>query len=400
MIMGLFDSFNPEFLTSPAGQGLLGAFGAATTPSPVRPGLGQVAMAGMDQYNVARKAKQLEDFQKQQMMIQKGNFNISSQQHMLELQKMKEAARLQAIREEEIAKLPPEAQQAIRLGAKVEDFVKPTMVGEGQKLVVPGFGKEPTVIAEGGTKARPMRRVIIGSEEVDQEFTPEGWKEIGRGPRFNPQGDGNRAPYFQALQTPEGIFKFNARTGGLEPALAGGKPVIGSTSSVPLQGALAEAKSGGKVAGEDATKTQIGLPTVLAQGEEAIRLADELLTHPGMKQAVGGSSLTGVQYVPGTKAHDFSIRLNQIKGKQFLQAYETLKGGGQITEIEGQKATDAMSRMNSTGSEKEFEKATREFQQVIRNGMNRAKMRANSVKSYPATQFGNSVVDSLLEKYK
>jgi hypothetical protein len=102
-------------------------------------------------------------------------------------------------------------------------------------------------------------------------------------------------------------------------------------------------------------------------------LVDDLLKAPGMKQAVGASRMLGIQKIPGTPAKDFDVRLDQLKGQQFLQAFESLKGGGAITEIEGKKATDAIARMDAAGSEAEFTKAAREFQSVIRQGVARAK---------------------------
>lgn len=86
-----------------------------------------------------------------------------------------------------------------------------------------------------------------------------------------------------------------------------------------------------------------------------------------------------IQKIPGTSAKDFDIRLDQLKGKQFLQAFESLKGGGQITEVEGKKATDAIARMDAAGTEEEFIAAAREFQTIIRQGVARAKQKAGVV---------------------
>jgi hypothetical protein len=55
-----------------------------------------------------------------------------------------------------------------------------------------------------------------------------------------------------------------------------------------------------------------------------------------------------------------------------MQAFETLKGGGQITEKEGEKATAAITRMSLATSEKEYLVAAREFQEVIRRGIQNA----------------------------
>lgn len=189
----------------------------------------------------------------------------------------------------------------------------------------------------------------------------------------------NQQPYFQPVQTAQGVMAFNARTGRMEPVQVGGAPVVGAQFDPNLQGTLAGAKESGKMMGEAQTQAKIELPKVVAQGEETVKLVDDLLAAPGFKQAVGTSRVFGIQNIPGTAAKDFDIRLDQLKGKQFLQAFESLKGGGQITEVEGRKATDAISRMNAAASEEEFTKAAKEFQDIIRQGVERAKGRAGGV---------------------
>jgi len=49
-----------------------------------------------------------------------------------------------------------------------------------------------------------------------------------------------------------------------------------------------------------------------------------------------------------------------------------LKGSGQITEKEGEKATAAITRLNLSQSEAEYKRAAREFQDVLRAGIRRA----------------------------
>ena len=68
--------------------------------------------------------------------------------------------------------------------------------------------------------------------------------------------------------------------------------------------------------------------------------------------------------------------LNQIQGRQFLEAFESLKGGGQITQIEGEKATQAISRMNTAQSEAEFRAAANEFKNIVSNVIRRAQAKA------------------------
>tara|TARA_R110000764_G_scaffold53492_2_gene116554 strand:- start:1290 stop:2843 length:1554 start_codon:yes stop_codon:yes gene_type:complete len=68
---------------------------------------------------------------------------------------------------------------------------------------------------------------------------------------------------------------------------------------------------------------------------------------------------------PGSDAADFQTLMKQVKGKQFLQAFETLKGGGQITEVEGTKATEAQARMSQAQSEKAFRAGVLEFREEV-----------------------------------
>lgn len=99
-------------------------------------------------------------------------------------------------------------------------------------------------------------------------------------------------------------------------------------------------------------------------------------THPGFQDVIGATWKPGFRFIPGTDASDFDARFEQVKGQTFLQAFESLKGGGQITEIEGKKATDALNRMQRSQSEKEFVTAAREFQKQLKLGVELAAKRA------------------------
>lgn len=144
------------------------------------------------------------------------------------------------------------------------------------------------------------------------------------------------------------------------------------------QARKAEMIAQGRERGQIQAKARADLPNAITQGEQSIKLVDDLLQHPGFSVSVGKSAPLGAlqSYIPGTQAASFDIALKQLKGKQFLEAFEALKGGGQITQIEGEKATQAMSRMEKANTEEEFIRASREFQGILRRGVDRAKMRA------------------------
>lgn len=125
-------------------------------------------------------------------------------------------------------------------------------------------------------------------------------------------------------------------------------------------------------------KAQASLPQIESTATQTLKLVDDLVKHPGMKDVVGipDNPLALKGYMPGTKAADFKSRYEQILGKQFMTAYETLKGGGSITEVEGKKGTDAIAAMQTAQSEKSFLAAARDFKEVVQNGLNNARRSA------------------------
>ena len=168
---------------------------------------------------------------------------------------------------------------------------------------------------------------------------------------------------------------------------------------------MAQAAATGQAIAKDQALAQQVLPKVLETAQQTLGQIDSLIgkrdregnllkgqaPHPGFSNVVGATLLPGLRFVPGTDAADFQSKFDQIKGGAFLQAFETLKGGGSITNLEGEKGTSALNRMSLAQSEREFVNAAREFQGIIRKGVERAKVRV-----------GGSVtpIDALLEKYK
>lgn len=99
-----------------------------------------------------------------------------------------------------------------------------------------------------------------------------------------------------------------------------------------------------------------------------IGIIQQLRTHPGREWATGIGWLNPGKYAPGTDAHNFMVMAEQAQGKVFAEAYETLKGGGQITEIESRKASQAIARMETSQSQAEYLAALDEFEEVTREG--------------------------------
>jgi hypothetical protein len=169
---------------------------------------------------------------------------------------------------------------------------------------------------------------------------------------------------------------------------------------------MAQAREAGAAAAKDITVATKVLPQVVSSANQTLALIDTMIgkrdekgnlvkgaaPHPGFEASVGASLTPGMRFVPGSDASDFQSYFDQVKGGAFLQAFETLKGGGAITEKEGEKGTAALNRMNLAQSEKEFVTAAREFQDVVRTGVQRAQAKV------PGAIAPN--IDALLNKYK
>jgi hypothetical protein len=119
------------------------------------------------------------------------------------------------------------------------------------------------------------------------------------------------------------------------------------------------------------------LPTVVKTADESIALIDDALNHPGRETATGMSGMIDPRnYWRGSDAKDFGVRLDQIKGQAFLQAFQSLRGGGAITEREGQAATNAIARLNTAQSDAEFEKSLKDLRKIADDAKRRAIERA------------------------
>jgi hypothetical protein len=167
--------------------------------------------------------------------------------------------------------------------------------------------------------------------------------------------------------------------------------------------------------GKDKVTFNAKLPSVISNATQAINLIDTMIGTPEVKDKEGkvvqkataahpGISAVGSIFNPlttrisGTDAANFKAYLDQVQGGAFLDAYNTLRGGGAITQVEGQKATAAVTRMNLAQSKDEFIKAAREYQEVLRKGIENAKNKSGAT----ATSIGgdSSSIQSLLDKYK
>ena len=134
--------------------------------------------------------------------------------------------------------------------------------------------------------------------------------------------------------------------------------------TLPLAGTPAEGRALEVAAGGAANQGSIDKAT------DSIALIDSIIESPALAGITG--MLQG-NLPPITQAGtDLSVKVNQLQGQAFLQAFESLKGGGSISEREGAAATDAIARLNRAQSTEAYTAALKDLKAILKRGISRA----------------------------
>jgi len=149
------------------------------------------------------------------------------------------------------------------------------------------------------------------------------------------------------------------------PTLVDVNDMSDSRSTVPLSTVqseadsseqIAQASSRGSTTGKGQGQAQIDVRGSIDSANQMLASLRSIKNDPALDAVFRNplGSLNPSLYVPNTPERDFAERLKQLQGGVFMQAYETLKGGGQITEIEGQKAEVSLANMAKAQTKEQF----------------------------------------------
>jgi hypothetical protein len=125
----------------------------------------------------------------------------------------------------------------------------------------------------------------------------------------------------------------------------------------------ARGKAVGDVSGTSLAKlpgAEIAVQTMEAQ-------IKSLLEDPYLPSMLG--SIEGRLPNVSESAARVQDKMNQLQGQAFLQAYEMLRGGGQITVVEGDQARVALLRAGTAKNEADYATALLDFQRAVRAGL-------------------------------
>jgi hypothetical protein len=211
----------------------------------------------------------------------------------------------------------------------------------------------------------------LGNANVG-DFTPESyqaWLESGSTPQTR---------NYKLLQR---VWAPQVATIAEVPSLVGrgsGGPTVKPLTDIKTvaenAGAVAGAEAGSEADAKGAADARNSLPKVEQQAEDVIRTVTNLKNHPGLQYITGKYSMAPI--VPGSSQAGADALALQIEGQTFLQAFESLKGAGQITEVEGAQAKAAIARLSRKQSMDDYTDALDELVMIANRAKRRAQQRA------------------------
>lgn len=181
----------------------------------------------------------------------------------------------------------------------------------------------------------------------------------------------------------DGTLLVVRRDGSTAHVAADGQNVTGARFDPTTHFNMGAAGAAGKAAGTAAE----AFPTVAANFgiiNDTLKSFDDPNIKSQANHALGwqGKATFGTS-IPGVTS-DFNAHLGQLEGQTFLQAFNTLRGGGQITEIEGGKATAAIARLQKAQTPDEFYTALGDAKKTFGTLYESAKQRASRGAVVPA----------------
>lgn len=169
----------------------------------------------------------------------------------------------------------------------------------------------------------------------------------------------------------------------------------GSTKFLDLGGATplgpegtAAAKAKGAATGKFVGQAQSELPGVIQNATQVLGMLGSLESDPYLDRMLGPIDSRTPDW--SSEAGRVAGKMDQIQGSSFLTAFESLKGGGQITEVEGTKATQAISRLGQRNVKPEdYRAAIDDLRAIVRNGVIRARVDAGELPQSALGQLRN-----------
>ena len=178
---------------------------------------------------------------------------------------------------------------------------------------------------------------------------------------------------------------------------AGDKVTQENLANIETGGEAAAVKAAGTVEGTARGEANVAKGGAAATADAVSKKIDALIADPYLPNMLG--PIDSRMPNTTTDAARVQAKIDQLKGDAFLQARQMLKGGGAITDFEGQKAEAAMARMNEAQSVEDYTAALRDFQEAVRAGAAKIDALASGGAGAPSSAPAPNADEELFRKY-
>jgi hypothetical protein len=238
-----------------------------------------------------------------------------------------------------------------------------------------------------------QRAILLAREKQAADMALE--REKGR-PSFRPATPEEAARFnavagqidektdrFYPLNPPAGMSITSTPDGGLQLTQGPGVGSPGARGNLEytVENGITVAKPiPGTPAAAEVQAQRGKLETMLVTGQETLNTIESIVGRPAVEGGATAQpadpaldSILGMvqgRVWPMTQAgEDLKVKVDQLAGTAFLQAFDILRGGGAISEVEGAKATDAIARLSRTQSPPAFKESLNELADIVRRGV-------------------------------
>jgi hypothetical protein len=236
---------------------------------------------------------------------------------------------------------------------------------------------------------RAIAKMLLETRFAAQRQPNQGRPELGMTPIWGQDAQGNpvllqlgqgqlvtaQAP--DGIRLTPGVQMLNTGTGFTGVNTKTGQP-IGTPIPIDVGGKAAQ-----EFTGKDTAERIAAAPAYIRKAQEATAVIDGILNDPAFEYGTGAAG-TLLRRIPGTPTRRFGTRVEQLQGQAFLQAFESLRGGGAITQIEGTKATDAIARLDASQSPEDYRAALNELKGILATAIQREQARMGGQQPAPA----------------
>tara|TARA_R110000868_G_scaffold340742_1_gene601474 strand:- start:2143 stop:3171 length:1029 start_codon:yes stop_codon:yes gene_type:complete len=158
--------------------------------------------------------------------------------------------------------------------------------------------------------------------------------------------------------------------------------VVSSADATSANASSAGAQVVSTALAEDAVGAVINLESTQANARTMSDLFSRIRNHRGREAVLDSNlgTLNPMLRIPNSAELDFNSILKELQGDVFMTAYKGLKGGGQITEIEGEKAEQAIQNMTLNQSKEQFMESLDILENIVMQATREATNKANKLK--------------------